>query len=103
MFSSSVIAAPPYLPREHNESVKEPGHLPPSWSLAKPPEVAPPAGFHLGFQVPLPHPSPASLLPALSGVGAALGPKEEWSLEVGMGGWFSEIPSQSKIARCYCC
>lgn len=43
MFSSSVIAAPPYLSTEHNESLREPCHLPPSWSEAKLPKVVPPA------------------------------------------------------------
>lgn len=36
MFSSSVIAAPSYLRCAHNESIKKPCHLPPSWSPAKP-------------------------------------------------------------------
>lgn len=75
MFLSSVIVASPYLPSVHNESIKEPGHLPLSWSHARQSWAAPPAQSHLCFQAfPLPA-SPAPLL-SLGGLGfglAALG------------------------------
>lgn len=68
MFSSSVIAAPSYLPIAHNESIKEPCHFPPSWSPAKLPAAVPPACCELRFSMFSLH-LPSSILSHLSPLG----------------------------------
>ena len=76
MFSSSVIAAPSYLPIAHNESIKEPCHLPLSWSPAKLPAAVPPACCELRFSM-FSLRLPSSILSHLS----PLGMRDAWENE----------------------
>ena len=98
MFSSSVIAAPSYLPIAHNESIKEPCHLPPSWSPAKLPGVVPPACCELRFSM-FSLRLPSSILSHLSPLGIRDAREHEGAAKEACGEgrlYLSKITSLSK-------